>query len=484
MKKTNENQSITIKQLLKADRSVPVPFQLNLLGNENNLLCEKVVRIIPRKRLVAFGTWNNEPVVAKLFYDPSKAERNFDDDLSGIEALETSGVPTPKVLFKGVSEDKRIYVLIFQRIFDAQSLEEIWQQKQNAEELESIMRLITIELATQHVLGIVQRDLHLKNFLVAPNKIYTLDGGSIDQEDGILPKEQSLQHLALFFSQLGVGTEKLRENLFEEYVKARGWIVRPADCEYLQKALKKYNKSRWERFQKKIFRDSSAYVYKQTAQRKMMYDREYASEEFLNFLKNPEAIFSQTDIQILKNGRSSTVVKVRIGNQLLVIKRYNLKNVWHWLRRCLRPTRATMSWRLAHLLRLFGVPTAKPVAFIENQFLGLRGTSYFVMDYIAGEDLGSYFTNHANDEKQCEMMAQQVMKLLNNLAKLNITHGDLKMTNILIENQRPVLIDLDGMIEHKTWYSLHRAWKKELNRFMRNWDNRPAIRTLFEKISK
>jgi tRNA A-37 threonylcarbamoyl transferase component Bud32 len=476
-------QNMTFKILRKADRAIPVPFNLELLDNEAVLRCDKVVRIIPKKRLVAYGVWNNQRVVAKMFYE-SRAENHLTRDIEGVEALVESGIPTPKVLYKGVSKDRHIFIIIFERILESKNLEDMWQQKRNIEEITPLMKHITLELATQHVLGIVQRDLHLKNFLITKRKIYTLDGGSIDWQEDILSKEESIKHLALFFSQLGVGTEKLQEYLFDVYVKARSWIVRPADRELLQKSLEKYNKSRWIRYLKKIFRNSSSFAKIETTRQSIMYDREYASEEFLNFLKNPDVIFIHPDTRMLKNGRSSTVVKVKIGEKTLVVKRYNMKNLWHWLRRCLRMTRAATSWRLAHRLQLFGVPTAKPVAFIEYQFLGLHGTSYFVMEQIEGENLGDYFANYDESQPKFSEMAEKVMAIINNLAKLYITHGDLKNTNILVHDEHPMIIDLDGMVEHNSWSSLNRSWEKEIQRFMKNWEHRPAVRALFKRITK
>ena len=81
-------------------------------------------------------------------------------------------------------------------------------------------------------------------------------------------------------------------------------------------------------------------------------------------------------------------------------------------------------------------------------------------------------------------MAESVINLLANLTELNITHGDLKMTNILIANERPVLIDLDGMKEHHFGFLLHLSLKKEIARFMRNWENQPPVYQLFAALLK
>jgi RIO-like serine/threonine protein kinase len=77
--------------------------------------------------------------------------------------------------------------------------------------------------------------------------------------------------------------------------------------------------------------------------------------------------------------------------------------------------------------------------------------------------------------------ASKIISLLENLAKLHLTHGDLKMTNILFEKQSPILIDLDGMQEHHSLWRFKLAFHQEIKRFMKNWRDRPTIYALFEQ---
>jgi tRNA A-37 threonylcarbamoyl transferase component Bud32 len=484
MHPTKPNE-MTWKMLHHANRgSMITPFNVTLGEHDSPLVCEQIIRIMPGKRLVAFATWNDQLVVAKLFYGERAARRHYEQELTGIESLLSSGVPTPRLLFHGTAYKKRVYVLIFEQILEARNLEELWQEKVSVEEQVPLMHAVTIELATQHVLGIVQTDLHLKNFLLKGNQIYTLDGGSIECFHEPLARKASLDHLALFFSQLGAGTEKLRQALFYVYTRARGWIVKPVDLDYLNTAVKKCNQQRWENYQEKIMRNCTAFEKMNNTSTSIMYARDYQSETFLKLLANPDVAFTQPNSKILKAGRSSTVARITLDNRMLVVKRYNVKDTWHWLRRSLRASRAAESWRLANLLRLFFIPTPKPVAFIEKKFLGLRNKSYFIMEYIDGMHLGDYFANYHESDAHFEKIAVRVIVLLNNLTKLKVSHGDLKMTNILLQHERPVLIDLDGMQEYKSQAIANRAYKKEIKRFMKNWLNKPRIKILFERLLK
>ncbi len=479
---TNTYPEVTRKILKKADRNIPVPFELKLYEHEQSLICEKVVRIIPGKRVVVFGKWDNKPIVAKLFFEWRKAKTHIERDVKGIDALRHANIPTPSLYFQGTNESKQIHVLIFERIMNSCSLDILWQEKVDVSEITKLMRAVTIELATQHVMGIVQKDLHLKNFLVTSKTIFTLDGGSIYHHPELLPKKESIEHLALFFAQLGTGTQALQDELFQLYAQSRSWIVRPTDIELLEQTKQRLIAERWNRYQRKIMRNCTSFFAEQRFTSFDIFDRDYMSDEFKALLNNPDSYLIKPETKILKAGRSSTIAKVIIDGNKIAIKRYNMKNFFHWLRRCLRPTRAVKSWQLAHQLRHAGIYTAKPIAFIEKRFFGLRHKSYFVMEYIDGQMLGDYLDANRSDESAITAIAKRIVILFKQLTELQLTHGDLKISNIIVHHDRPILIDLDGMRQHKNKLLFDIAYKKEIKRFLRNWDSQPTLQQLFKQL--
>lgn len=452
-------------------------FQINL-ADEEIILAEQVIRIIPKRRIVAFGTWRDKPVVVKLFFDPSQAKKHMEQDVAGMKLLRDFKIPRPYLYYQGVSEDRRIHILIFERIFKANNLAELWTKKHSLKAMFPILQAIVKEIATQHVLGVLQQDLHLKNFLLTKKKIYTLDGAQIEHYPFLLPKKISINNLALFLSQLGVGIEDYQEKLFRYYAHLRGWILTEDDMLEYRLAIKHWHHRRWQKFEKKIFRNCSNYGKIKHGISEGMYDRSYANKEFMDFLKNPESAFDHPNAVILKDGNSATVIKVTINQCDLVVKRYNLKNIWHRLRRCLRTTRARHAWRLAQKLHFFGIATAKPVAFLERRILGFKGKSYFVTEFVSDLHAGTKLKIDLHEDKQS--LVQAITSLLKSVAKLHVTHGDLKVTNILINKEAlPVLIDLDGASEHRSLSGLRHAWRKEVKRFLNNFKDDPDLQESF-----
>lgn len=474
-------QFVSREDLQQATYQCATPFLLEL--TEGELCAERVVRLIPKKRMVVFGTWRGVPVVAKLFFDKRNRKRHAKADLDGVTLLDENKIPTPKIHFKGTSQDETVQVIVFARIQNAKNLHEEWLTRSSDEEMLVKLMRVMIELATQHVLGVVQHDLHLGNFLIQGKTIFSLDGGQVEQKEEKLDKKESIENVALFLSQLGAGYEVMQKELFLHYAKARGWLLKQDDLPDLFYHIKKWNELRWQRFEKKIFRNCTDYLKVKRFAWNGMLRREYEGDDMRAFLQNPDAVFARDDITMLKNGRSSTVIKVILDGKTLVIKRYNMKSMWHWIKRAFRVTRAKKSWRLALKLKLFHINTAKPVAFLEKSVVGVTGRSYYVTDYVAGVHAGNYFSEQKEIERDTLHVAKRVARMLKSLARVEITHGDLKCTNILIDQAGvPVLIDLDGAAEHMSLSGLHRAWKKELNRFMRNFDETPTIHSVFKSL--
>lgn len=482
---TKTHDLLTWEGLHESKYAFDTKFKVQMADGQE-IFANQVIRVIPKRRIVAFGTWNDQPVFVKFFIDSKRAKLHMQNDVQGVKILMENKVPTPALLYQGVTKDERIHVVVYERIFDVSNLEEVWKNRKSNEEAYPILQAVVTELATQHVLGVMQNDLYFKNFLIAGSKVYTVDGAEIEICPQSLPRKTSMYNLARLLSQFGVGFDDYKQNLFKHYATARGWILKEEDYVNIALMIKHRDEYRRSRYESKIFRECTDFSRIKKWHSFAMLERGYAAPEFMRFIYNPELAFNHPTTQILKDGGSSTVVRVKLDDRDLVVKRYNLKNIRHKLRRSLRATRAAHSWRVSKKMSLFGIATAKPIAFVDKRFFALRGKSYLIMDYIPGENMGEYFVRENLSVDAKTNMVDRIAALLKNLAKLDVTHGDLKSTNILIDkNEQPVLIDFDGTQEHVNQSSLRTAWQKEIKRFLRNFENLPEIHQQFvEKLAE
>jgi tRNA A-37 threonylcarbamoyl transferase component Bud32 len=218
----------------------------------------------------------------------------------------------------------------------------------------------------------------------------------------------------------------------------------------------------------KALRSCTAFVAQRSLRRFAVIDRRDDGPQLRAWLETPDAPFEDLRAQWLKRGNSASVLRVELDGRARVIKRYNLKSVAHWLRRFWRPSRAWHSWRNAQRLCLWGVPTPRPVALLEHRFGWLRARAYYVCDWVAGEPLAQVLP--AADPLRRDLLLDRLCGLLADLARLGLSHGDLKATNLLVDQDNQLmLLDLDGLRRHRRRATFERALARDIARLRANW---------------
>ncbi|MBW1852667.1 MAG: hypothetical protein JRJ15_14840 [Deltaproteobacteria bacterium] len=467
------------RHLRFAGRAIAVPFRIQLRsdGQLIELKCTKVLRILPRKRLVCFCEWNGHQAVAKLFLASGKAaKRHFAREKRGLNACESAGIGA--------------LVLAFQRIIPSLDFEEKLGQAESDEQSIELLSKVADVIACQHEAGLKHNDLHPGNFLFSGKDIYTIDGDDIDvrKMGSPLAKGESLTNLALFFAQFYPKFDQLVPEVFQVYSEKRSWPISSDLQARLMKEVQRRRSYRKKKYLNKVYRECSAFVCRKTWSGFMIKtwsgfmicDRDYHTEAMNHFLDDPDPVIDGGSL--LKDGNTSTVALVEVDRRLLVVKRYNINNFWYGLKRCLRPSRAWTSWRNAHRLMLLGIATPKPIMLAEKRWGVVRSTAYFITEYVEGVDV--YHLLHSDSEKKMsqEGLIKLVEKLFQQLTDASISHGDFKATNLIPSGGELFIIDLDAMREHRFRWRFIKAFKRDCERFMKNWKDLPEVEKLFYKI--
>ena len=162
----------------------------------------------------------------------------------------------------------------------------------------------------------------------------------------------------------------------------------------------------------------------------------------------------------------------RIPGQPLVVKRYNLKSFRHALSRFWRPSRAWHSWVAGHRLAFYGIPTPAPLAMLEERIGPMRGRAFLVTEFCPGESL----LQHLSEDREPDTAeAEAIRNLFAMLFRLKISHGDMKANNLLWHDGHLSLIDLDSLTQHGSSRAFVRAWRRDRERFVRNWPKQSAL---------
>lgn len=447
---------------MNSGREPPLPLRITL-DDGRLLVLHKLLRVLPGKRLTGIGTVAGETVLAKLFVAPGSARRHWERECQGLAALRERVIPTPHHLTAGPLADATGYYLLTAYLAEAHS-----PRADDAAELCQVFAL----LGRLHAAGLVQSDAHLGNFLLHGGQALVIDGDEVRRAAG---QDEFLRNLALLFAQLQPQTElALQAELLAAYVGAGGTAP---DAMQLEADIEAARAARLADYLKKCLRQCTLFHVEQRWDRFFVMPR--AETDFLAPLAaDPDRWLAQG--RPLKQGRTATLALVEHGDRQLVIKRYNIKSPAHALSRCWRPSRAWHSWQAAHRLEFLGIATPKPLAMIEGRFGPLRGKAWLITEYSPGETLMARWADFAIVPPPAELEA--VGRLFAQLAAARISHGDLKASNLIWYEGRISLVDLDATVQHATPASFQRAWRRDCERFLRNWPPGSPLHKVLETL--
>lgn len=209
----------------------------------------------------------------------------------------------------------------------------------------------------------------------------------------------------------------------------------------------------------------------------------YDSPAMRSLLLDPDGEMTAPGFEVLKHDGTTTVGVTSRDGRRLVIKRYNTKNPWHFVRRAVRQSRARNCFDFARELIAADIATAPPVAYVESRAGPLKGRSWLLTEFVDGPACLEYVLGHASQREAAEIAAR-LERLFRQLADRRITHGDMKASNFVLREQRfPVLIDLDGMRRHTADAAYEAARQRDRERFMKNWRDRPELAACFARVS-
>ncbi|NYH08474.1 lipopolysaccharide kinase InaA family protein [Pseudomonas moraviensis] len=465
-----------LSDLKNAGRTPSLPLTVSLAdaAGAADLQLLSLLRVLPGQRYVGAGVWRGRPVLAKLLVG-NKAARHFQRELEGVKLLAAQGMTTPLLLADGLKDGEGGW-LLFEFLEGAESLGDAWNKVESlpvlADEQSAVLAEALGAIGQLHGKGLWQEDLHLDNLLRHGGQLYLIDGAGICAENAGQPlsRQKVLENLGVFFAQLPKSLEPFTEELLVYYLLSNSEHALPLEA--LQKQIDKVRAWRLKDYLIKVGRECTLFSVKRGAFGLRSIRREEESA-MLPVLEQADALLDQG--HLYKTGGAASVGKVEVAGRHLVIKRYNIKNFAHWLKRFWRPSRAWHSWREGNRLAFLGIATPKPLAVLETRFLWLRSKAYLITEHLAGPDIIERFAPYVESGEAPEAELQALDQLFARLIAERISHGDFKGHNLFWQEDRWALIDLDSMCQHGSVSSFAPAYARDRARFMRNWPESSAL---------
>lgn len=465
-----------LSELARSGRTPSLPLTVTLADAAGvaDLQLLSLLRVLPGQRYVGAGVWRGRPVLAKLLVG-SKAARHFQRELDGVRLLAAQGLTTPLLLADGLKDGEGGW-LLFEFLEGAESLGDAWAEVESlpalADEQTAVLAEALDAIGRMHGKGLWQEDLHLDNLLRHGGQLYLIDGAGVRAEAAGQPlsRQKVLENLGVFFAQLPKSLEPFTEELLVYYLLSNSEHALPLEA--LQKQIDKVRSWRLRDYLNKVGRECTLFAVQRGAFALRAVRREEAAA-MLPVLDQADALLDQG--HLYKTGGAASVGRVEVAGRALVIKRYNIKNFAHWLKRFWRPSRAWHSWREGNRLAFLGIATPKPLAVLEKRFLWLRRSAYLVTEFLPGPDIIERFAPYVENGQAPEAELLALDQLFARLIAERISHGDFKGHNLFWQTDRWALIDLDSMCQHSSVGSFAPAYARDRARFMRNWPENSAL---------
>jgi tRNA A-37 threonylcarbamoyl transferase component Bud32 len=472
---------ITQRDLLKNARDLFYPLSIPLPAGDILQLTESL-RVIPRKRITARGTWQGKDIIAKVFFKPRKAAYYAERDRIGVNSLLQAGVTTPNLYYAGASQVKGVHVLIFEFIDNATSLAELWE---HATDPKAQLRLLvkTIHgIAKQHNVGLLQMDMHTGNFIFSSGRVYSLDGDAIKRvtrrKRGLRLKA-GLKNLAALIAQMSFVHEVKTQHVFGAYCNSRNYKPSGRYFLYFEKQIAKQAQRLRRKILEKTLRECSSFVVRSSFTLRAIWSREQSKTDLPVLLPVLEQkVKQQPPAEEIYKTHGYECVKLPSENRALVVKRYALRHLYEGFWHALGFSKAKKAWVNSHSLNLIRVPTIKPIAFCERGLLPWFGKSYLISEFIEGISLNEFVTlNETSTELLADVFAG-VALAFQKLARSQITYGDMNARHFLVTKQGVLLTNFDRIKLHRSAEVFERTMQQQLYQFLQNWQDKPHIASL------
>lgn len=320
-------------------------------------------------------------------------------------------------------------------------------------------------VAHVHRQGIDHRDFHAGNILIERKngeiyfRLLDLDRARVYHK---LPLKKRIRELALFnmfFTLFISRSDRLR--FFKEYYRydPLPWNGYEDPARLIEAKSRKMCNHLYHRRDKACLRENKTFRRFSSPPFSGVFRKELVRGRMVDILSNPEKFISEIKTESVKKSSEKTLrkfpVEIQGRNIEVILKSYEAKNWGGKIKDLFRTCRAMKCWYAANALHQRKIPTAMPLAYVVKKKWGGILKSYYFYEFVDNASvlalyLEDQFCSPLTPEKRRakRRLLNQFARFVGNLHDLSIYHGDLKASNILVQEKKPgeyafYLIDLD-----------------------------------------
>ena len=302
-----------------------------------------------------------------------------------------------------------------------------------------------------HNNGINHRDYYLCHFHVDSNldvekEIYLIDLHRAQLRSFVPTRWASKDIGGLFHSAMGF---KLTERDFYRFIKTYfNCSLREALGTHA-KFIRTSRSRAFRMFMKPVLReidisftgtqkDSSEYLRGNEDSLRWIAKKKYLSKGLEEVILRINAYMEKGEI--IKDEDGHKIIRLNLNEEIFVIKKYQIKGSWHYLRKLFSQTRALTAWKASHWFNAAGIKTFNIVAVLERYDSLTTTESYLISLNLPGERLDEVDLNKRKEY----LIENRLSSFFKRLKWIGFNHGDVKSSNFFLLNQELFVFDLDS----------------------------------------
>ena len=334
-----------------------------------------------------------------------------------------------------------------------------------------------------HNSGINHRDYYLCHFHVdkdmdVKKSIYLIDLHRA-QLRSFVPKRWASKDIgSLIHSAMGFD---LSEKDFYRFMRT---YLKCSTKEFFQahsRFLKNTRNRAFRMFMKPILKDiniqdlkkensSSSYITGKEEGRRWIAKKPFFNEGLSEVIANPDEFMLKGEE--IKFEAGNHVVGLDLPKHSIFIKKFQVKGLFHYLRKFFSPTRAITAWKAIHWLNAAGIKTINPIGVIETYDSFTTTESYLITLKQSGERLDQMKIT----ENLENLIPSKMSAFIKRLTWISFNHGDAKGSNFFLDKNSLIVSDLDASYKRYFQFTLTNKLAKDKKRILRSFEGYPKVK--------
>lgn len=440
-----------------ARTGTPLRLSLSIPGI-GEVLCSDVFRVIRGKRIVCLGNVRGTKVIVKLYFARRRAYRHWKRSESGCRVFIERGIPAPKILYSGYLRGHGLYAIVMEYLEGGTRIDRELEKTKDARSRVELLGRLVRELARHHEAGIIQNDVHLGNFMVRDQRVYSLDGDQVVRCWGAPGKKRSLDSLVRLLANLPAGLDADLDTCIRCYMEGRRWSISPAGESSVKEMVYRARRKGLSSYLGKTLRSRDPFRSQSSPGLFTVFDKRHTD-------LNLADILDAAGIPVRARGELGRAgyLERTCGTQKLL----ELASPGHGPLVCKALFRAVRTWRYALVLNRIGVQAPVPVALVLKKKAPCMWQCSVFFRTVEGVGLMDVLHAPETSREGCDRISAGLTDTFARMCTAGLSPMGLMPDHILISGERTIVVN-PGILRRPVMFSrvrLARGLRMATSRF-------------------